>query len=408
MAVKQPKRLVKESNIKIELLKIEDLIPYHNNPRVNDPAVDYVASSIAEFGFKVPIVIDKDNVIVAGHTRLKAAIKLKLKELPCIRATDLTDAQIKAFRIADNKTNEFAEWDFAKLDIELEELEDFDYDFGFDESDFPAKFNEGLTDDDYIPEVEDPICKTGDLWQLGEHMLLCGDATKKEDVERLMGGKRANITLTSPPYNAGDNIRGHFYKNDTDNKTDVDYLNFLVLSAGLSLQNSDYVFWNIQLLESNKFVLIDFQSKMCKYVKDILIWNKLQYPPHINKGTFGCKWEYVFVFSENSKSRSFPCNWQGKFPNVIETENAHRNEYAETHKATFPVSFPVWIIEKMDFAKLVYDPFIGTGSTLIACEETGRICYGIEIDPHYCDVIIQRWEDFTGKKAELWQDQRKK
>ena len=119
--------------MKIELLKIEDLIPYHNNPRVNDPAVDYVASSISEFGFKVPIVIDKDNVIVAGHTRLKAAIKLKLKELPCIRATDLTDAQIKAFRIADNKTNEFAEWDFAKLDIELEELEDFDYDFGFDE-----------------------------------------------------------------------------------------------------------------------------------------------------------------------------------------------------------------------------------------------------------------------------------
>ena len=165
MAVRQPKRLVKESNIKIELLKIEDLIPYHNNPRVNDPAVDMVASSINEFGFKVPIVVDKNNIIIAGHTRLKAAIKLKLKELPCIRATDLTDAQIKAFRIADNKTNEFATWDFPLLDMELAELKemDFDYDFGFEDENI--NIDDFFIDEDSQPKEKDnkitcPECGT--------------------------------------------------------------------------------------------------------------------------------------------------------------------------------------------------------------------------------------------------------
>ena len=144
MAVRQPKRLVKESNIKIELLKIEDLIPYHNNPRVNDPAVDMVASSINEFGFKVPIVVDKNNIIIAGHTRLKAAIKLGLKEVPCLVASDLTPAQIKAFRIADNKTNEFAEWDWTILDIELAELKDMDFDIDW------LEFGDNVNIDDFF------------------------------------------------------------------------------------------------------------------------------------------------------------------------------------------------------------------------------------------------------------------
>ena len=167
--------------MKIIKIKPSELKPYINNPRKNDEAIAKVASSIEEFGFKQPIVVDKNNTIIVGHTRWKAALKLDLKEVPVLIAEDLTKAQAKAYRIADNKTNEFAEWDFPLLDVELEELKemDFDYDFGFEEGLFNAE-KQGLIDDDEIPEEVEPICKTGDLWQLGEHRLLCGDATKKK------------------------------------------------------------------------------------------------------------------------------------------------------------------------------------------------------------------------------------
>jgi hypothetical protein len=136
-------------------------------------------------------------------------------------------------------------------------------------------------------------------------------------------------------------------------------------------------------------------------IKDILVWNKRQFPPHINAGTFGCKWEYVFAFGQNGKGRSFPCKWQGKFSNVIETESNSGNEFAEIHRAGFPVAFPEWIIEKMDFAKSVFDPFMGTGTTLIAAEKQRWKSFGMELDPKYCDVILKRWTDFTGKEAYL-------
>jgi DNA modification methylase len=143
-------------------------------------------------------------------------------------------------------------------------------------------------------------------------------------------------------------------------------------------------------LENNKTDLIDYQYKLKNNIKDILVWNKNIAPPHINKGTFSTKWEYVFAFSENNKSRSFPCQWQGKFNNVIETENASGNQFANIHKATFPVSFPSWIIEKMDFAKSILDVFMGTGTTMVAAHQLNRKCYGMELDPKYCQVIIDR------------------
>ena len=173
----------------IKEIKTADLIPYENNPRNNDAAVDAVANSIKQFGFKVPIVIDKDNVIVAGHTRLKAAEKLGLDKVPCIVADDLTEEQIKAFRLADNKTAELAEWDFEKLESELQELADLDVEmaqFGFDDllENEPTEIVE-----DEVPEIDEdnePITKRGDIWKLGNHYLMCGDATSKEDIEKLM------------------------------------------------------------------------------------------------------------------------------------------------------------------------------------------------------------------------------
>ena len=253
---------------------------------------------------------------------------------------------------------------------------------------------EQLTAEEDDFEFEDGGIETdiviGDLFEIGEHRLLCGDSTDSDQVARLMNGQKADISFTSPPYNAGTNVRGKFYENDNDDKTNDDYVKFLYDFTINTLNNSIYSFVNLQILESNKHALIDYQYQLKDQLKDILIWNKKQYPPHINKGTFGCKWEYVFVFCYESKSRSFPASWQGKFPNVIETENASGNDYAQIHKATFPIAFPAWILEKMDFAQSVIDLFCGTGTTMVAAHQLNRKCYGMELSEKYCQVIINR------------------
>ena len=179
--------------------KIEDLIPYENNPRINDDAVEYVKNSIKEFGFKVPIIIDKNNVIVAGHTRYKACKELGINEIPCIVADDLTDKQIKAFRLADNKVSEKAQWDLSKLDEELLEIKDFDMaDFGFD---FFEEEQETVEDDFEAELTEEPQSKLGDIYQLGNHRLMCGDSTNENDVNKLVGEQKMDLLITDPPYN---------------------------------------------------------------------------------------------------------------------------------------------------------------------------------------------------------------
>ncbi|HZK00929.1 MAG TPA: ParB N-terminal domain-containing protein, partial [Tissierellaceae bacterium] len=189
------------NKLKIEYMNIEKLIPYINNPRLNDGAVDKVASSIKNFGFKNPIIIDKDNEIIAGHTRLKAARKLGLDEVPTIKVEDLTDNQIKAFRIADNKTSEFAEWDFGLLEIELEGLDDEFTGFDIKELDDMFPDDTEVIEDEFDGEPpENPISKRGDIWQLGRHRLMCGDSTSINDVEKLMNGNKADMVFTDPPY----------------------------------------------------------------------------------------------------------------------------------------------------------------------------------------------------------------
>ena len=185
--------------------KIEELKPYKNNPRNNKEAIEYVANSIKEFGFKVPIIIDKNNEIIAGHTRLLASKELKLKEVPCIIADDLTEEQVKAFRLADNKVSEIAEWDFDLLEQELEEIQDIDMSmFDFDLSVLDDEEEKEVIEDDYEVEIpEEPKAKYGDIYQLGKHFLMCGDSTKEEDVEKLMNGNKADMVFTDPPYLMG-------------------------------------------------------------------------------------------------------------------------------------------------------------------------------------------------------------
>ncbi len=250
-----------------------------------------------------------------------------------------------------------------------------------------------------VDEVNPAVSKLGEIYQLGSHRLMCGDATKAADVALLMDGAKADISFTSPPYNASKNshLNGEVsgfddkYKTHDDAMSDDDYLVLLECSTMNALEKSDYTFVNLQLLTHNRQPLMRFQTAMTDYLKDILIWVKSTAPPNIVKGAFNTRWEYVFAFSKDNKTRGFPADWQGKYPNIIETENNSGNDYAEDHKAGYPIAFPSWIISKLKFASIVIDLFGGTGTTLIACEQLNRICYMMELDPKYCDVIRKRY-----------------
>ncbi len=375
-------------------VKISQIKANSKNPRIiKDDKFKKLVQSIREFPEmleKRPLVcftdIDGKYVVLGGNMRLKAAQEVGLKELPIVLADDWTQEQRDEFLIKDNVG--FGEWDWDQLanEWDADKLDEW----GLDVPNFDTEVLEAEEDDFDTTPPEDPITVLGDLYEIGEHRLLCGDSTDSEQVAKLMNGQKADISFTSPPYNAGTNVRGKFYENDNDDKTNDDYVKFLYDFTINTLNNSTYSFVNLQILESNKHALIDYQYQLKDQLKDILIWNKKQYPPHINKGTFGCKWEYVFAFCYESKSRSFPASWQGKFPNVIETENASGNDFAKIHKATFPIAFPAWILEKMDFAQSVIDLFCGTGTTMVASHQLKRKCYGMELDPKYCDVIVNR------------------
>ena len=265
------------SKLKIEYIDIDKLIPYINNPRINDNAVDKVAASIKEFGFKNPIIVDKENVIIAGHTRLLASRKLGLNEIPIVKIDDLTDKQIKAFRIADNKTSEFAEWDMELLAIEMEDLGDMFTGFSDDEFDDIMGTYDGVQEDDYEIEVPDnPKSKLGDIYQLGRHRLMCGDSTKKEDVESLMGGARVDLFLTDPPYNVA-------YQGKTkdaltivnDSMEDLDFRQFLVdaFAAADNVMKAGAVYY-IWHADSEGYNFRGACFEVGWKVRQCLIWNK--------------------------------------------------------------------------------------------------------------------------------------
>lgn len=380
-------------------MKITDIKPNPNNPRIiKDDKFKKLVKSIQDFPQMLelrPIIIDENNVVLGGNMRLKACIEAGLNDVPVKQAADLTEEQKKEFIVKDNVG--YGEWDWDDLanNWNTDDL----IEWGLDIPNFEPEVLEAEEDHFAVPDggVETDIV-LGDLFEIGEHRLLCGDSTDSDQVANLMNGQKADISFTSPPYNAAKNshlngrVKGfdEKYQQKNDSKTDEEYLKFLYDFTINTTTFSTYSFVNIQLLAQNKFVLIDYQNELKHLLKDILIWNKSQCPPNIVKGAFNTKWEYVFCFSENNETRGFPASWQGKYPNVIETENASGNEYADIHKATFPISFPSWIIEKMDFANSVLDLFCGTGTTMVAAHQLKRKCYGMELDPKYCQVIVDR------------------
>ena len=375
-------------------LNINEVIPYPDNPRKNDNAVDAVAESIKQCGYCSPIVIDEDNVILAGHTRLKALKKLKWKEVECVRKTGLTEEQKKKYRILDNKTNELAEWDFDLLEEEIADL-DFDgFDFGFDMSAFeePQEIVE-----DEPPEVDEdsePITQLGDIWQLGEHRLMCGDSTDKATVELLMDGKKADMVFTDPPYGVS-YTGGLQFKNGTVEKNNREMI-----------KNDD-----VDIYEDVFRILSQFSNGAC-YVwfadtKAATLYNAAEKYGEIHALIIWVKNGGYGALNANYKQKHEPClYWKPKNAKlnfcgattettVWEVNKDGVNEYHPTQK---PIALPAKAISNHD-AETVLDLFGGSGSTLIACEQLNRTCYMMELDPKYCDVIIKRWETFTGKKA---------
>lgn len=397
-------------------LLVADLVPYARNSRTHSPQqVDKIAASIREFGFLNPIIVDGRNGIVAGHGRVLAAQKLGLSELPVIDASHLSEAQKRAYVIADNRLALDAGWDNEMLKIELQDLEADGFDlsltgFELDEiGDLLAEPTVGLTDEDAVPELPAvPVTVEGDVWLLGRHRLMCGDSTSVDAVDRLMDGRKANICFTSPPYNAGsmnvkgDKRTGNKYNSFDDNQTEGEFFDFLTANMGCMLAVADEVFYNIGLVQDNKRTIFKMVDAFGGAFKDVIYWKKKTVAPHIQKGVINNLVEFILCFGDGKRKFTNPQFGQGTYWNVIEGANASGNEYADIHKATFPVYLPENIITNFTGRNaIVIDCFGGTGTTIIACEKTARDCRMMELDPKYCDVIINRWQDFTGQEASL-------
>lgn len=409
--------------MKIKEIEISCINEYENNPRNNEKAVEAVAESIRQFGFKVPIVIDKDCVIVAGHTRVKAAKQIGMTSVPCVIADDLTEEQLQAYRLADNKTAELAEWDFEKLHEELKALNAFDMDiFGFDTlPDIMEEMNE--PSETPIEELidDETITKEGDVWRLGNHRLLCGDCTDKATIEKLMNGEKADLLLTDPPYNvAVENSAGMTIQND--NMSDTAFYEFLFSAFSVA---------NTAMKEGAGFYIWHGESeglnfrKACKAVewnlKQCIIWVKSQitigrqdYQWKHEPCLYGWKGGGSHYFIKNRKQATVidedidvefmtAEELRKVITDIMEQSSILREEKPQKN-SDHPTMKPIPLIKKQVKNStrkngIVLDIFGGSGTTLLACEELSRICYMLELDPKYCDVIIKRWETLTGEKA---------
>ena len=388
--------------------KVSELIPYINNSRTHsEEQITQIVSSIKEFGFTNPILIDKDNSIIAGHGRLQAVKRLGLEEVPCILISGLTKTQIKALIIADNQLALNAGWDLEKLSVEIEGLEEDKFDLsllGFEEDflkDLLFKENEGLTDDDAAPDApENPKSKPKDIWLLGSHKLICGDSTKAEDYKLLFKDNLADMIFTDPPYNVdysgrGKNDLGKIINDNMDENKFVLFLDdvFKLMSDNLKPLSILYVCHP----DSHSKPKIAFEIAFDKYFKksSTLIWNK---------GNAGMGWQdyrsqhepILYGWKEGKGKHNFYGDrtktsiWNIKRDNTTEYKHPTQKPVELVKEA---------ILNSSKEKDIIFDPFSGSGSTLIACEKLNRICYGIELDTKFVDVIIQRWQQFTGKEA---------
>lgn len=387
-----------EKEMQYYLADVSELIPYVRNARTHSEAqVSQIAASIREFGFLSPILVAEDNTILAGHGRLAAALKLGLKKVPCVKENHLTETQKRAYIIADNKLSLNAGWDNELLAVELSELEgaDFNLDLlGFDEAELSSIFDadKDVIDDDFDveKELEEPcFSKTGDMWTLGRHRIICGDATKLETFKTLLEDTKVNLVVTDPPYNV--NYEGSAGKIKNDNMEDDKFYQFLFnsfvnMEQAMADDASIYVFHaDTEGLNFRKA----FQDAGF-YLSGCCIWKK----PSLVLGRSPYQWQHepcLYGWKKKGKHKWYAGR---KETSVWEFEKSKKNADHPTMK---PIALLVYPIKNSSMTNsLVLDPFAGSGSTLIACEQTGRICYAIELDEKYCDVIVKRYIEQVG------------
>lgn len=367
-----------------EQTPIEQLQPYKNNARLHsDEQIDQIAQSIEEFGFLNPVLVDDQYTILAGHGRVMGAKKLGLDTVPTIQIKHLSESQKKAYIIADNQIALNAGWEMQLLETELKELNKDSFDvslLGFDAKELDKLLyeeKEGLTDEDAVPENVEPRVKKGDLWQLGNHRLLCGDATSESDVARLMDNQKADMVFTDPPYGLNYEYNSH------KDKEGEEYLEFCNSWFPLLEKNSEFIFLTTGW-KYNKFWLI-------KEPDDIFYWISRNKQSG-GKLSFLRKVEPIFLWGKPKKKYNL---------DYFDYNSDREDGLRELHTCPKPVKFVIEAISILQSNDIVLDVFLGSGTTIIACEKTNRSCYGLELDPKYCDVIIKRWEDYTGQTAKL-------
>ena len=412
--------------MKIIEKKLDDLIPYANNPRQNDNAVQGVAESIRQFGFKNPIIIDKDNVIVAGHTRYKASRLLGLKTVPTITADDLSEAQVRAFRIADNRTAEAATWDEILLAEELNAVkDDFDMEaLGFGE--LLKEIDPDAYEDEYEEELpEEPKSQYGDVYQLGRHRLMCGDSTKAEDYEALLEGAQVDLIVTDPPYNVDYEGQGGA-KIQNDSMSNASFAAFLTdafkaMKAALRPGGAFYI-WHA---DSTRYEFLQGLDHAGLQTRQILVWVKSS----ITLGRQDYQWKHepaIYGWKDGAAhhftlDRSLPTVIEDA-PNVAKMTKDEMKDYIKDLRARLDEGSTVLRVDKPSNSDLhptmkpvrliaqlirnssrrgdrILDIFGGSGTTLIAAEQLDRSCYMMELDPRYTDVIVARWEKMTGQTA---------
>jgi len=377
--------------VQIKQVAVEKLIPYVRNSRTHsDAQVAQIAASIKEFGWTNPILVDGTNGIIAGHGRLLAARKLGQTEVPVIELAHMTESQKKAYVIADNQLAMNAGWDTSMLTLELSDLKEagFSLDIlGFDPKELDNLLEpeqvDGLTDEDAVPDVpEEPVTKLGDIYQLGNHRLMCGDSTSIDAVEKLMDGQKADMVFTDPPYNVAFN--GRSGKHDViknDNLPDIEFRNFIaeICSVIKLVDPKAYYIWC-------NWKFYGVLQDLLEY-KTCIVWAK-----------------NVFGMGQGYRHQHEFCLFYGKIDEVVKNESdlwEIKKDTNYVHPTQKPVALSVRAFGNHIKLLNVLDLFGGSGSTLIGAEQTGRKAFLMELDPKYCDVIVKRWEDFTGKKAVL-------
>ena len=363
-----------------------------------------------KFGFLAPVILNKDLQVIDGEHRVRVYQELKKKTIPAY-VIDVNTINKKMLRQLMNKLrgehDKQKDADEFKLIFEAGKLNEFSELLSAQTEDFQAilekKFDIGFEKEEVneIPEVpKKPKSKLGDIYQLGKHRIICGDSTLDDTFNKLLNDSKATITFTSPPYNVGNSVSK--YNEYDDNLLDDDYNELLNKFTDLSINFSEYVFVNLQQLAHNKISFINYLHKYRYNLVDRMIWHKTVAQPS-PKNVLNQRFEDIMIFSDKKTAKNkkiTTVDFGDDVPDIFKFDKQSQNAYADTHNATFPIQFPQHIIK--NFTKkddIILEPFLGVGTTLIACEQTERICYGIELDPLYIDIIIQRWENHTKKKA---------